>query len=133
MSSRQHSIKTPQLKLTARREWLFRLITVIVLPLIFLGASEALLRVAGYGYSPGFFKKSRVDGRDYLIPNDTFSLRFFPESLARWPEPFIFPAVKPPNTIRIFVLGESAAMGDPQPAYAASRYLGVRPRIADFY
>ena len=30
---------------------------------------------------------------------------------------------KPPGTYRIFILGESAAMGDPEPAYGAGRYL----------
>jgi hypothetical protein len=32
-------------------------------------------------------------------------------------------ARKPADTYRIFILGESAAMGDPEPAYGASRYL----------
>ena len=35
------------------------------------------------------------------------------------------PAHKPPNTCRIFILGESAAQGDPEPAYGAGRYLEV--------
>ena len=35
------------------------------------------------------------------------------------------PAVKPAGTFRIFVLGESAALGDPEPAYAAGRYFRV--------
>ena len=33
-----------------------------------------------------------------------------------------------PDTYRIFVLGESAAMGDPDPAYGFSRYLEVMLR-----
>ena len=33
------------------------------------------------------------------------------------------PAQKPPGTYRIFILGESAAMGDPEPAFGAGRYL----------
>ena len=35
---------------------------------------------------------------------------------------------KPRKTFRIFVLGESAAMGDPDPAYGFSRYLEVMLR-----
>ncbi len=115
----------PPITLSAGRKWLFRFIAVAVVPLLLLGGLEMALRLAGYGYPTGFFKEIRVNGRDYLIQNRDFSLRFFPPSLARWPEPFIFPAVKPPNTVRIFIFGESAAMGDPQPAYAASRYLEV--------
>src|SRR5208337_2167661 len=37
-------------------------------------------------------------------------------------------ADKPRETFRIFVLGESAAMGDPDPAYGFSRYLEVMLR-----
>ncbi len=86
---------------------------------------EIALRLAGYGYDPHFFRKTQLNGQDYLINNDTFSLRFFPPGLARWPGTLKIPATKPPDTLRIFVFGESAAMGDPQPAYGASRYLEV--------
>ncbi len=40
-----------------------------------------------------------------------------------------FQQKKPQGTYRIFVLGESAAMGDPDPAYAFSRYLEVMLRL----
>ena len=98
---------------------------LVVLPLLLLGGVEVTLRLAGYGYPTGFFKKIRVGQKEFLINNENFSLRFFPPQLARWPDPFIFPAAKPPDTVRIFIFGESAAMGDPQPAYGASRYLEV--------
>ncbi|MDD5140944.1 MAG: tetratricopeptide repeat protein [Verrucomicrobiales bacterium] len=115
----------PTVPLPAGRKWLFRFFAAVVLPLLLLGGLELGLRVAGYGYDTGFFKKVQVGGKEYYINNNDFSLRFFPAPLARWPDPFIFPVVKPPDTIRIFVFGESAAMGDPQPAYAASRYMEV--------
>ncbi|HWY31538.1 MAG TPA: tetratricopeptide repeat protein [Candidatus Acidoferrum sp.] len=115
----------PSVPLSSGRKWLFRFVAAIVLPLLLLGGSELGVRMAGYGYNTGFFKKIRVDGKEYYVNNSDFSLRFFPASLARWPDPFIFPVEKPPDTMRIFIFGESAAMGDPQPAYAASRYLEV--------
>ena len=115
----------PPVVLSTGRKWLFRFIALVVLPLLLLGGTEAALRLAGYGYSTSFFKKIRVEGKDYFINNENFTLRFFPPQLARWPDPFIFPAVKPPGTIRIFIFGESAAMGDPQPSYGASRYMEV--------
>lgn len=97
----------------------------MLLPVLLLGLLEISLRVAGYGYATGFLQTARVNGKDYFINNDRFSLRFFPPALARWPGTLMIPATKPPGTIRIFVFGESAAMGDPQPAYGASRYLEV--------
>ena len=48
--------------------------------------------------------------------------------MIRTPRPYAFPVVKGPGTFRIFVLGESAAYGDPDPAYGFSRYLEVMLR-----
>jgi Tfp pilus assembly protein PilF len=45
--------------------------------------------------------------------------------MLRVPRPFSFNPVKTPNTYRIVVLGESAAYGDPEPAFGFSRYLEV--------
>lgn len=92
-------------------------------PLLAFGLLEGALRVAGYGYDTAFFKKTRIQGRDFLINNDKFVLRFFPPQLARLPGALRMAAEKPPNTCRIFVLGESAALGDPSPPYGAGRYL----------
>jgi len=117
--------KPAALPLTPRRKWLFRLFALVIVPLVLLGGVEVVLRLAGYGYATGFFKKIRVGGKDYLVNNENFGLRFFPPQLARWPDAFAFPATKPPAAVRIFIFGESAAMGDPQPAYGASRYLEV--------
>ena len=114
--------------LSAGRKWLFRFIALIALPLLLLGGVEAGLRLAGYGHSTGFFKKNRLGQTDFLVNNEDFSLRFFPPQLARWANPFIFPAAKPPDTVRIFIFGESAAMGDPEPAYGPARYLEMQLR-----
>jgi hypothetical protein len=120
--------KSAALPLTPRRKWLFRFIALIVLPLLLLSGVETALRLAGYGHSTGFFKKNRLGQTDFLVNNEDFSLRFFPPQLARWANPFIFPAAKPPDTVRIFILGESAAMGDPEPAYGPARYLEMQLR-----
>ena len=57
------------------------------------------------------------------MQNEDFSLRFFSKAIARYASPVRFPAHKAPGTYRIFILGESAAMGDPAPSFAGSRYL----------
>ena len=93
--------------------------------MLLLAAVEVALRVAGYGYDPHFFKELGANGEKQIINNEHFSRRFFPPELARWPTSFQLAAEKPAGVQRIFVFGESAAMGDPQPAYGASRYLEV--------
>jgi tetratricopeptide (TPR) repeat protein len=104
-------------------KWVFRLVAIVVVPLILLGGVEAALRLAGYGYRTNLFKEIQIGNGDFFVNNDDFSLRFFPPQLARFPGPVRMTAKKSADTYRIFILGESAAMGDPEPAYAASRCL----------
>lgn len=111
--------------LSPGRLWLFRL-AALSLPVLLLAVVEIALRLAGYGYATSFFKEvTTPDGQRCAINNEQFTRRFFPSELARWPVPFKLAAKKPADTLRIFVFGESAAMGDPQPSVGASRYLEV--------
>jgi tetratricopeptide (TPR) repeat protein len=115
----------PRPPLSSGRKWLFRL-GALSLPFLALALVELALRVAGYGYDPAFLKVERgAAGQKYLRNNDRFTLRFFPPELARWPGTFKLAADKPADVQRIFIFGESAAMGDPQPSLGASRYLEV--------
>jgi tetratricopeptide (TPR) repeat protein len=98
---------------------------MVGVPLALLLLIETGLRLAGYGYRTSFFKPLEIGGRPMLVENDKFGWRFFPRDVARSPAPVVMPAVKPPDTYRIFVLGESAALGDPRPAFGFSRYLEV--------
>ncbi len=102
------------------RRWGFPLLAVL-LPFAFVGALEAALRVAGVGRPSSFFLR---DG-DRYVSNPRFGWRFFPVALARTPLPLAFPARKPPGTFRVFVFGESAAMGIPEPAFGFSRMTEV--------
>src|SRR5208337_4727593 len=108
---------------TPGRKWLFRLVALVVIPLASLGAIEAGLRLSGYGYDTSLFRKITTGNGEYFENNDAFGLRFFPPQLVRFLSPIRMPTQKPAGSYRIFILGESAAMGDPEPAYGAGRYL----------
>lgn len=110
-------------KLSGRRLWLMRLAAATVVPLLVLGAMELSLRLVGYGYPTSYFLPSKIAGQNFLLPNPRFAYRFFPPALARAPLPVRMLAEKPANTYRIFLFGESAAYGDPDPAYGVGRYL----------
>jgi tetratricopeptide (TPR) repeat protein len=110
-------------QLSPGRRWLFRLFALVVVPLLLLGAIEAGLRLAGYGFDTAVFKKITIGGGQFYVNNDSFSLRFFPPQLARGLGAIRLPVHKSAGTYRIFILGESAAVGDPEPAYGAGRYL----------
>jgi tetratricopeptide (TPR) repeat protein len=102
---------------------LFRFCAAILIPLAIVGGLELGLRLFGYGYPTSFFLQLKINGQDYFVPNDKFGYRFFPPALARTPAPQRMAVKKSPHTFRIFVFGESAAMGDPDPCYGAWRYL----------
>jgi tetratricopeptide (TPR) repeat protein len=115
----------PAPPISRRTLWIFRAF-ILCSPLVLLLLLEMVLRLAGYGYNPDFFaERIGPDGQRYLSNSETFSLRFFPPKLARWPGSFNIAGEKPAGVKRIFIFGESAAMGDPQPAYGASRFLEV--------
>ena len=116
---------TSSRELSKRRLWMFRLMVIFLVPAIIIGLLELALTVAGYGYTTSYFVKSRIDDKDFLIPNYKFSHRFFPPALARTPDMCRIPVEKPMGTYRIFVYGESAALGDPDSNYGISRHLEV--------
>ena len=95
----------------------------VALPFFLLAIVEVCLRLAGYGYNPDFFKRIPIGGQDFFVQNEDFSFRFFPKNMVRNPGPLRFPVHKDPRTFRIFILGESAAMGDPAESFAPDRYL----------
>ena len=113
----------PAVPLPSRRRWAYRILTVAILPALALLLLEAVLRIAGYGYRTGFFEPFQFGEKQYFADNPTFSLRFFPPQLARSPGPSMFEAQKPAGTYRIFVLGESAARGEPEPPFGPARFL----------
>jgi tetratricopeptide (TPR) repeat protein len=107
------------------RKWLFRIAALLIMPLLTLAVLEAAMRLAGYGYPTSFFEKIRLGDQDCLVNNEKFSYRFFPPELSRWPTHLAMEPVKPAGTCRVFIFGESAAQGDPEPRFGAGRYLEV--------
>ena len=115
----------PTTPVSKRRLWLMRLFAMIFIPLLVLVGLELALRLGGYGYDTSFFRKIQIKGHDFYVPNEKSSYRFFPPAIARSADPFRFAAEKATNSYRIFLFGESAAVGDPDSTYGVGRYLEV--------
>jgi hypothetical protein len=58
-----------------------------------------------------------------VIENERFVWQFLSSKSHLKPHPFRFDATKKPDAIRIFILGESAALGTPEPAFGFGRAL----------
>ncbi|NIP23121.1 MAG: tetratricopeptide repeat protein [Phycisphaerae bacterium] len=116
--------------ISARRLWLFRVLALTVIPALLFLLLELGLRIVGYGFPSAAILKCEVDGQTFHCDNVKFGWRFFPRNIAREFDPFIFPAKKTEDTYRVFILGASAAKGEPDSAFCFGRFLEVMLRQA---
>jgi tetratricopeptide (TPR) repeat protein len=110
-----------------RRFWTPR-VAGVILALLLLGITEGVLRLFDVGFDTSLTVPCTMRDRPAACYNLFFPAPFFPPGMIKTPQAYAIPADKPQGTFRIFVLGESAAMGDPDPAYGFSRYLEVMLR-----
>lgn len=99
---------------------------LVVLPVLLLACAEGGLRLAGYGYSTAPFIKKEFEGQRYYFRN-----RHFFDAYQEWRIPsenwekdeLVVPAEKAAGVCRIFVFGESAPQGWPDPYFSFVRML----------
>jgi tetratricopeptide (TPR) repeat protein len=120
--------ETFERSLSPWRFWLPRIVFAIAAPLLLLALVESALRIFHIGYETSLMEPCTIHGNSSFCYNLFFAAPFFPPGMIKTPQFYSIDPVKPPNAYRIFVLGESAAMGDPDPAYGFSRYLEVMLR-----
>lgn len=121
--------KAPARPVRRGRQWLFRLLALLVLPPVVLLVLEGILRLAGYGFTTAFFVPA-VQQSEVLVSNPEFGRWVFPARMEPLPRPLPLGVkeAKTPGTCRIFVLGESAALGFPDPSTSVARQLEVQLR-----
>jgi len=97
--------------------------TLAMLPLLLLLAAEGILRLAGYG---GYDRLLRiagdVAGGKLVISDQAGAISYFFANRTRpgYNDQYNFLTPKPKGVFRIFIVGESAAKGYPQPRNLAS-------------
>jgi len=110
------------MKSPALRSLLFRTVAAVLPVALIIGLAEFGPWSRSTSYNPRFL----VPHQSHLVDNYQFTWRFFPRSLARSPQPLHLdpsPAQNDRRRRRYVVLGESAAMGDPEPAFGLPRML----------
>ena len=103
--------------------WTFRGLAALLAPCALLILLELTLRAVGFGYPTGFLLAMQRDGHNYFVQNNQFGWRFFGRQMSRVPHAIFMRRERPADTVRIFVFGESAAFGDPQPSFGLARML----------
>ncbi len=96
---------------------------ILLGPLAVLGAAEGLLRMLDRGLPTEFLRSADCEGERCWVSNPFYGYRFFPPRMARNPAPIHVTQAKAPGRIRLAVLGESAAMGDPAIEFSLARGL----------
>ncbi len=110
-------------RLSIGKNRLFLGIFALLSTFVALAIIEGGLRLFGFGYSTRFFLEREINGESVLTENHRFFWSFFPKVLSRSPQPIQLTSQKPKNTKRVIIFGESAAMGDPNPAFGMARIL----------
>lgn len=115
-------------QLSSKKRTLFFALTIL-LPLILFVALESGLRLGGYGSDLAIVITSVQNGKEVYTVNPAAGKRYFDPS--RYFVPLIssgyFEKEKGPNTLRIFILGESTSAGFPYQYNAVpSRMLQVQ-------
>jgi len=110
------------------RFWLPRIALAVLAPIALLAIVEGALRLFHVGHETTLMDSCTVHGTPTMCYNMFFAAPFFPPGIIKTPQFFSLAPSKPQNTYRIVILGESAAMGDPDFAYGFGRYLEVMLR-----
>lgn len=118
----------PTSKRVTWRGWLARLALAVGVPLLLFTGTEVALRLSGFGHPADFFIPDDRPG--VFRTNPWFTNQFFPASFGLKPLNFRLPKEKPPGEFRVFVIGESAAMGVPEPGFGLAPQLRAQLRAA---
>jgi predicted Zn-dependent protease len=120
---------TPNAELPPRvsgRVWLYRGLALVGIPALLIFGLEGGLRLAGFGRDARFMIPDDQPG--YFRTNPEFVSLFMPGSFDLRPLNYRVALAKPANTVRIVVLGESAAQGIPAPPFAFAPQLRAQMR-----
>ena len=108
------------------RTWAFRLVLAIAMPALVLACLEGALRIGGYGKPATFLIPDGQLG--WFRTNPDFASLFLPGNFDLRPLNLRVSRHKAPKTVRIVVIGESAAQGVPVPGFGFAPQLRAQLR-----
>jgi len=117
---------TEGLELAAPRVWLYQIGLALGIPVALFLALELGLRLVGFGRPATFLIPDDRPG--YYRSNPDFASLFLPGSFGLRPLNIRVSEHKSPGTVRIVLLGESAAQGAPDPGLSFGAHLRAQLR-----
>jgi tetratricopeptide (TPR) repeat protein len=105
---------------------LARLALLVGAPVLFFATLEVVLRFSGFGSPAELFVRDGEPG--VYRTNPSFTIPFMPASFGIQPLSFRIRKNKDPGSVRVFVLGESAAQGTPDPEFGFAAQLRAQLR-----
>ncbi|WP_100658587.1 tetratricopeptide repeat protein [Alteromonas flava] len=112
------------------KKFVFSFIAVVGVPALFFGVLEGGLRLAGYGTHYQFFNEIEINGEPHLQDNKSFANQFYPPSLGVAPVNNTLTPTPGDDTVRVYVLGGSAAQGFPHVNHGLDRHLAAHLQAA---
>ncbi|HRY48012.1 MAG TPA: tetratricopeptide repeat protein [Candidatus Paceibacterota bacterium] len=114
-------IQTPTC--SSKGKWAYFFLAAAAFCVCLLSIFEVILRLAGYGDPASFLVRREINGTRVLVENPRYGWSDSgPVSIGSL-SPVVLQSKKPAGVYRIFLFGESAALGEPRPAYGVGRYL----------
>jgi tetratricopeptide (TPR) repeat protein len=112
------------------RNAFFAFIAIFVIPLLFFVLLELGLTALGVGKSFDYFNKIDINGRPHYQENPDFADQFYPPSLNIGPVENTFAEERSPDLLRVYIFGESAALGFPHKNHGLDRLLAAQLQAA---
>jgi len=124
------NIQKTNLETSNAKNIIFSIIAIFIVPLIALLLIELSLRLVDVGHSYDFFDEIEINGVPYYQDNKLFANQFYPASLGIAPLNNTLKKERSSDSIRVYILGGSAAQGFPHRNHGVSRHLDAHLRAA---
>ncbi|MBN1403093.1 MAG: hypothetical protein JW942_01320 [Opitutales bacterium] len=110
--------------LSLRRRLAYALTLSITMSALLVCSMELFLRGAGFGSPSCYYRDAEgPEGYEIIRENRDFTAPYFARELIRRPPAMRLLKDKPKGEYRVFILGSSAAMGDPESSFSVARVL----------
>lgn len=112
-------------EISRAKKYAFSFIAIVCIPTLFFLILEGGLRLVGVGTHYEYFEEIEINGEAYFQENKSFANQFYPPSLGVAPLDTTIEVNPNKDTVRVYILGGSAAQGFPHINHGLDRHLSA--------